>query len=91
MRKSESTWRAKGGSDLVVGGDWAEVPCVEVVDLPNEMIDVVRRKRVVLLQIIEGNEGESGWKVPPMDMNGRTGVLGREINMHHRGVEGEGG
>ena len=52
MRKSESTWRVKGGSDLVVGGDWAEVPCVEVVDLPNEMIDVVRRKRVVLLQIV---------------------------------------
>ena len=56
MRESEGTRGMKGG-DSVVGGDGAEVPSMEIVQLPNKEIDVVRGECVVLLKIIESNEG----------------------------------
>ena len=43
------------------------------------------------MKIIESDEGKSGQKIPPKDMNGRTGVLGRTNNVHHWGVKREGG
>ena len=42
MRESESARRAKGGGDSIVGGDRSEVSSVEVVELTNEKINVVR-------------------------------------------------
>ena len=89
MRKSEGARRTKGGGNLIVGSDRAEVPGVEVVELPNKEIDVVRGERVVLLEIIEGDKRKSGWEIPPKDMNGGTGVLRRANDVHHRGVKGE--
>ena len=90
MRESEGAWRAKGRGNLIVRSDRAEVPGVEVVELPNKEIDVVRGEGVVLLEIIEGDKRKSGWEVPPKNMNGGTGVLGRANDVHHRGVKGEG-
>ena len=43
------------------------------------------------MKIVESDEGKSGQKVPPKDMNRRTRVLGRTNDMHHRGVKGKGG
>ena len=90
MRESEGTRRAKGGSDLVVGSDGAEVPRMEIVQLPNEEVDVVRGECVVLLEIVKSDEGKSSWEIPPKDVERRTRVLGRMNDMHHRGVEGKG-
>ena len=66
----------KGGGDLIVRSDGAEESGMEVIQLPNENIDVVRGNRVVLLQIVEGNERESSREIPPKDVDGRAGVLG---------------
>ena len=90
MRKSESARRAKRGGDSVVGGDRPKVASMEVVELTNKKVNVVRRQGVVLLEIVESDKGESGWEVPPKDMNRRARVLGRTDDVHHRGVEGEG-
>ena len=43
------------------------------------------------MKIVESDEGKSGRKIPPKDMNGRTRVLGRANDVHHRGIKGEGG
>ena len=42
MREGESTRRAKGRGDSIVRGDGPEVASVEVVELSNEEVDVVR-------------------------------------------------
>ena len=42
------------------------------------------------MKVIESDEGEGGRKIPPKDMNRRTGVLGRVNNVHHRGVKRKG-
>ena len=42
MGKGESMRRAKGRGDLIVGGDWAKVPGVKVIELPNKKVEVVR-------------------------------------------------
>ena len=42
MREGESARRAKGGSDSIVGGDRPKVASVEVVELANKKVDVVR-------------------------------------------------
>ena len=42
------------------------------------------------MEIVESNEGKSGRKVPPKDMNGGARVLRRANNVHHRGVKREG-
>ena len=42
------------------------------------------------MQIIESDEGESGRKIPPKDMNGRAGVLGRTNDVYYWKVEREG-
>ena len=42
MGKGESTRRTERRGNLVVGSDRAEVPGMEVVQLPNEKIDIVR-------------------------------------------------
>ena len=83
MGKGESTSRAKGGSNLVVGGNGAKVAGVEVVQLPNKEVNVVRGEGVVLLQIIEGNKREGSRKIPPKDMNGRARVLGRVNDVYY--------
>ena len=90
MRKSKGTRRAKGGSDLIVGGDGTEIPGVEIVQLPNKEVDVVRGECVVLLKIVESDEGKSIWEVPPTNMKRRTRVLGGTNDMHHRGVKRKG-
>ena len=91
MREGESTRRAEGRGDSIVGGDRPKVAIMEIVELTNEKVNVVRGEGIVLVEVVESDEGKSGWKVPPKNMNGRTGVLGRANNMHHRGVKGEGG
>ena len=91
MREGESARRAKRGGDSVVRGDGPKVASMEVVELTNKKVNVVRREGVVLLKIVESNEGKSVWKVPPKNMNGRTRVLGRANDVHHRGVKGKGG
>ena len=83
MGKSEGTRRAKRGGDSVVGSDGAEVPCMEIVQLPNEEVDVVRGECIVLLEIVKSNEGKSSWEVPPKDVERRTRVVGRTNDMHH--------
>ena len=42
MGEGESTRRAKGGGDSIVRGDGPKVASVEVVELSNKKIDVVR-------------------------------------------------
>ena len=42
------------------------------------------------MEIVEGDEGKSGWKVPPKNMKRRARVLGGANNLHHQGVEREG-
>ena len=74
---------AKGRGNLVAGGDGSKVVSVEVVELSNEKINVVRGEGVVLLQVIESDEGKSSRKIPPKDMNGGAGVLRGMDNMHH--------
>ena len=90
MGKGESVRRAKGRGHPIVWGDGSEVSDVEVVQLANKKVDIVRRERIVLLQIVESDEGESSRKIPPKDMNGGARVLRRANDMHHRGVEGKG-
>ena len=90
MREGESARRTKGRGHPIVWGDGSEVSGMEVVQLANEKIDVVRGKRIVLLQIIESDKGESGWKIPPKNMNGGAGVLGGTNDMHYWSVKGEG-
>ena len=90
VREGKSTRRAKGRSDLIVGDDGAEVLSMEVVQLPNEKVNVVRGEGIVFLQIIKSDKGESGREIPPEDMNGRARVLGGVNDMHHRGVKREG-
>ena len=87
MGKGESTRRTKGGGHPIVWGDGSKVPGMEVVQLANEKVDVVRGERIVLLQIVESDEGESSRKVPPRDMNGGARVLRRANDVHHWGVE----
>ena len=81
--------RVKGRGNTVVGGDRPKVVGMEVVELSNEKINVVRREGVVLLQIIESDKGKSSGKIPPKDVNGGAGVLRGANDMHHRGVKGE--
>ena len=90
MGKGESARGTERRGDLIVGSDRAKVPGVEVVELPNEKIDVVRGERVVLLEIIKDDERKSGWEIPPKDVDGRARVLRRANYVHHRGVKGEG-
>ena len=91
MRKGESARRTKGRGHPIVWGDGSEVSGMEVVQLTNEKIDVVRGKRIVLLQIIESDKGESGRKIPPKNMNRGAGVLRGANDMHYRSAKGEGG
>ena len=42
------------------------------------------------MQIVESNEGEGSRKIPPKDVNGRAGVLGRTNNVYYWKVEREG-
>ena len=91
MRESESARGTKGRGNLIVGGDRPKVAGVEVVELSNEKINVIRGEGVVLLQVIKSDEGKSSRKIPPKDVNGRAGVLRGANNMHHWGVKGEGG
>ena len=83
VRESEGTRRTKGGSDLIVGGDGTEIPSMEIVQLPNKEIDVVRGECVVLLKIVKSDEGESSQEVPPKNMKRGARVLGRTNDMHH--------
>ena len=90
MRKGEGVRRLKGRGHPIVGGDGSEVPGVEVVQLTNKKIDIVRGEGVVLLQIIKRDKREGSRKILPKDMNGGAGVLRRSNDMHHRGVKGKG-
>ena len=90
VRKGESTRRTKGRGDSIVRGYGPKVASVEVVELTNKKVNVVRREGIVLLKIVESDEGESGWKVPPKNVNGGARVLGRTDDMHHRGIKGKG-
>ena len=90
MGKNESMRRTKRRGYPIVRGDRSEVSSVEIVQLPNEKVDVVRGEGVVFLQVVESNEGKSGRKIPPKDVNRRARVLGGVNNMHHWGVEGKG-
>ena len=90
MRKGKSTRGVERRSDLIVGSDWAEVSGMEVVQLPNKKVDVVRGDKIVLLQIVESRGREGCREIPPEDVNGRARVLGRAHNMHHRGVKRKG-
>ena len=90
MGKSESSRGTERRGDLIVGGDWTEVPSVEVVQLSNKKVNVIRGKSVVLLQIIKGNNGESSREVPPKDVNRRAGVLGRTNDVYYWKIEREG-
>ena len=90
MGKGESTRGTKGRSHPIVWGDGSEVSSVEVVQLANKKVDVVRRERIVLLQIVESDEGKGSREVPPKDMNGGARVLRGANDMHHRGVERKG-
>ena len=58
--------------------------------MSNKEVDVVRGKSVVLLQIIKSVKREGSRKIPPEDVDGGAGVLGRANDMHHWGVKGEG-
>ena len=42
MGKGESTRRAKGGGDLIVRSDGPKVVSMEVVELTNEKVNIVR-------------------------------------------------
>ena len=82
--------RAKGRGHPIVWGDGSKVSGVEVVQLANKKIDVVRGERIVLWQIVESDKGESSREISPKNMNGGTGVLRGTDDVHHRGVKGEG-
>ena len=90
MRKGESARRAKGRGHSIVWGDGSEVSGVEVVQLANKKVDVVRGEGIVLLQIVESDKGKSSRKIPPKDMNGGARVLRGANDLHHRSVEGKG-
>ena len=90
MGKGESARRSERGSHPIVGGDGSKVAGVEIVQLTNEKVNVVRRKGIVLLKVIKSDERESGWEIPPKNMNGGARVLGGANNIHHWGVEREG-
>ena len=90
MGESESTRGTKGRSDLVVGGDRAEVPGMEVIQLPNKKVDIVRGDQVILLQIIKGRRGEGCRKIPPENVDRGARVLRRAHDMHCQGVEEKG-
>ena len=89
MRKSESSRRTEKRGDLIVGGDRTEVPVVEVVQLTNKKVNVVRGKSVVLLQVIKGDNGKSSREIPPKDVNGGAGVLRRMNDVYYWKVERE--
>ena len=82
--------RMKGRGHLIIRGDWSKVSGVEIIQLPNKKVDIVRREVVVFLQVVKSNKGKSSGKIPPKDVNRETGVLRRANNMHHQGVKGEG-
>ena len=63
---------------------------MEIVQLPNKEINIVRGECVILLKIVESNEGKSGWKVPPKNMERRARILRGANDMHHWGVKREG-
>ena len=90
MGKSEGARRAKGRSHPIVWGDGSEVSGVEVVQLANKKVNVVRGERIVLLQIVESDEGKGSRKIPPKDVNGGARVLRGANDMHHWGVERKG-
>ena len=90
MREGESARRAEGRSHPIVWGDGSEVSGVEVIQLANKKVDVVRGEGIVLLQIVESDERESSRKIPPKNMNGGARVLRGTNDMHRRGVEGKG-
>ena len=60
MGKGKGSRRSKRGGDLVVGSDGAKELSMEIVQLPNKKVDVVRGDRIVLLQIIKGRRGDEG-------------------------------
>ena len=90
MGEGEGARRAKGRSHPIVWGDGSEVSGVEVVQLANKKVDVVRGERIVLLQIVESDERKGSRKIPPKDVNGGARVLRGANDMHHWGVEGKG-
>ena len=90
MGKRESSRRTKGRGHSVVWSDGPEVAGMEIVELTNKKVDVVRGELIVLLQIIESDDWESGREIPPENVNRRTRVLGRVNDVHHRSVKGEG-
>ena len=90
MGERESARRAKRRGHSVVWSDRPEVTGVEIVELANEKIDIVRGELVVLLQMIESDDWESGREIPPEDMNQGAGVLGRTNDVHYQSVKGEG-
>ena len=53
MRESKSARGTKRRGDLIIGSDWVDIPGVEIIQLPNKKVDVVRGDQVVLLQVIE--------------------------------------
>ena len=59
MRESERLRGTKRGGDLVVLGNRTKVAGVEIIQLSNEEVNVVWRDRVVLLKVIESNEGRA--------------------------------
>ena len=42
MGKGEGMRRTERRSNLIIRSDWVEVPGVEVIQLPNKKVDVVR-------------------------------------------------
>ena len=90
MRERESARRTKGGGHSIVGSDRSEITGVEIVELANKKVDVVRGELIVLLQIIESDDWESGREIPPEDVNRGAGVLGRANNVYHWSVKREG-
>ena len=63
---------------------------MEVVQLPNKKVNVVRGDQVVFLQVVESCRREGCREIPPKNVNGRAGILRRAHDMHYRGVKGEG-
>ena len=91
MGKGEGARRAKGRGHPIIRGDRSEVSGVEVVQLANKKVNVVRGEQVVFLQIVESNKGKGSREIPPKNVKRRARVLGRANDMHHRGVKREGG
>ena len=88
--KSEGTRRAKRRSHPIVRGDGYKVSSVEVVQLPNKKVKVVRGEGIVLLQMVESDEGKGSREIPPKDVKRGARILGRTNDMHHQSIERKG-